>query len=454
MYVTITRGVPICQHAKSSHHFCFSQNPLFLFVRLIIFRLIPKMSTTTTSMTSTTVSNDASFSNDLTTSTENEEDVIIIIHLPTEVLIGHVVPFLDRQSLSRFAATNKELLSATQRLSTLQLPWPTRLVSKNHHCLSTKIINCVGISPDGATIAAGGSDGSISRWNLHTGEETTTTTRTQQPVLEGGQQHCDGAVVAIAFSKDGRRMASASSSNTDHHHTIVLWYDDKIFKTIDAGQDAVTCLDFGPHFLASGHAQREAIKLWNLSHGTCDTEFRGRSVGGGKVETMQVSDDGRHIRVTADDGSIKLWNSQGSTYDFWVGGCQNAVGQSPTTGGLVIASVVVNNDIHRDDDDCLMLWNRERREHFQLAIEQHPRAFVFSPNAEKLAVVDHSNFVKIWNVETGRIESTCTIHQDEHAHSFDSLTFSSDSKWLVAISSRQQQQQQQQNNQTIRVMQT
>jgi WD40 repeat protein len=389
--------------------------------------------TTTTTTTTTTNSN---------ASTTSSKNVVIRVHLPTEVLIGHVVPFLDRQSFSRFARTNKEMRLATQRLlitsknnnnNTTNIPWPTHLVRKNHFSR----IKCLAISPDNTTIMAGVSDGSIARWNIIQGEQAS---------LQGG--HWPGeAVVAIAHSKDGRWMASASTD-----HTIVLWRHQQIWKKIHAGH--VTCLSFGPDdVLASGHSHGEAaIKLWNPSDGARIAEFR--AGGDGRVETMRVSECGRRIRATADDGSIKSWNVSDGTYEFWVGSHKNAVGELLTNnnnnknnndsgGGLVIASVA-------HDDSHLVLWNRERRQHFQLLSpsasstststsssrngHSHPLEFAFSPNADRLASVDHSNSIKVWNVETGHLHRTMTMDED---HSFDSLTFSSDSKLLAAISRRQ-----------------
>jgi WD40 repeat protein len=76
----------------------------------------------------------------------------------------------------------------------------------------------VAFSPDGKTLASGGSDGKIKLWDPVTGQERAT--------LEGDTD----AVFSLAFRPDGRMLASGSVG------VVMLWAEAELWEEAEVGE--------------------------------------------------------------------------------------------------------------------------------------------------------------------------------------------------------------------------
>jgi dipeptidyl aminopeptidase/acylaminoacyl peptidase len=154
------------------------------------------------------------------------------------------------------------------------------------------------LSPDGKVLASCSYDKKIILWNAATGEQLRT--------LEG---HND-AVYDVAFSRDGSVLASASGDET-----VKVWQvgTGKRLDTLgqpQAEQYAVLFSPDGRYILAGGADNR--IRVWRFDSRTeqrINPLVYARFAHEGAVIGLAFSDDGKTLVSTAEDRTLKLWDT-------------------------------------------------------------------------------------------------------------------------------------------------
>ena len=196
----------------------------------------------------------------------------------------------------------------------------------------------VAFAPDGKTIATGGADQMVRRWDVNTGKEIGTAIRlykyankvaylekdtlltfdsqntikcwnpaTGKPKLEfaGSESH----LTALAYSPDGRHVAAGGGGGDA---TIRVWEvaSGKLVAHLKAQLSDITTLRFSPDGkqIASGDSGG-AARLWDWAKGDCVRTLSGHKPW---LHTVAFSPDGKHLATGDEAGVVRVWDRASS----------------------------------------------------------------------------------------------------------------------------------------------
>ncbi len=150
----------------------------------------------------------------------------------------------------------------------------------------------VAFTPDGATLAAGLSDGSIQLFDVNSGQ------------LQSTIQGPAAGVTTLTFSPDGLQLAGGSADNL-----VRIWQvsDGQLLQTLQGHSGPIESIAFAPDgsLLVSGSADG-SVRLWRVSDGSTVSWVVGAPGG---VTAVAFSPDSADVAFGAGDGTVRLWQT-------------------------------------------------------------------------------------------------------------------------------------------------
>ncbi|HEX8178283.1 MAG TPA: adenylate/guanylate cyclase domain-containing protein [Pyrinomonadaceae bacterium] len=231
-------------------------------------------------------------------------------------------------------------------------------------------------SPDGQTIAAGSSDGTVRLWDAETGRLRRTF------YLNSGR---------IAWSPDGRMFAAGSAGSND----INLW-------DIETGQQRLhirtahlnsDCVVWSPDgtMLAAG-SNYGTVRLWSAKTGYL---LRPPSERPDRVNSIAWSPDGQTLAAQNDKGLIRLRDADTGQLRYTLQGsfAPDSIAWSPDGQTLAAGSF----------DGTVQMWDAATGQRL-ISIEGHTDYVIsvaFSSTGDILASKSMDNTIRLWRCDTG-----------------------------------------------------
>ena len=188
-------------------------------------------------------------------------------------------------------------------------------------------------STDGKVLVSGGEDGTVRTWDPVNG--------TPLNVYRGH----DGPVRAVSVNHDGSIMASGSGDRT-----VRLWRADneRAVRTFTGHDGAVTSVAFGRDYatVISGSEDR-VINVWDISSAKHALTIRGHV---GAVTTIQVSESGEFVVSGGSDNVVRMWDLKDGRMVKELKGHDDAV-------RAVVFDLGKKRILSASDDGTTKVWN-------------------------------------------------------------------------------------------------
>ena len=281
-------------------------------------------------------------------------------------------------------------------------------------------VDAVAFSPDGTTLAAASTDGNVQLW-------ATATQQVGGPALVPNGAQVD----ALAFSPDGKLLATGAQDGTAR-----LWdvsTASQVGATMASG-DAVSALTFGDGGATLATAEGDgATELWDVAT-QAQTGTALTAQGAAGVSSLAFSPDADALATGNGGGSIRLWSPAGfhqASAPLAVGPISPApaaAGRPPAVfsagGGVLAAS---------DGHGIVRLWDITTRrlggDGVPLSGNGTVTGLALSPDGKTLAVA--GRVVQLWQTATGQRIGTALPAADDGR--YQAVAFSPDGTTLATL---------------------
>jgi WD40 repeat protein len=369
---------------------------------------------------------------------------VVFWDVATGTKIRHLEDYLHEMRAVAFAPSGKTLAVACDHGVTLWAPATGELI----RTVTKKRALSVAFSPDGARLATTDEEGGVVLWAADTGQELR-----HFPRLHG-------TASCVAFSPDGKTVASGGSirnsicltnTQTGRHHRI----------SAGRRQEGIRALAFAPDGkrLASG-GEDQRVRLWNvrsweelkfLSEGPegvlVGLSANGKvtaTLGGERTVRLWETATGRLLRqmrnadwrsclALSPDGELVAFRDEEQRivlHKAATGRLLRRCGEQPSWGPWATFSAD-GKLLATGGDKAARMWDVTTGEQRQ-RLEGHTAEVVagaFSPDGKVLATGSMDGTVRFWSVATGKELHQLTAHGGLPA---TSVAFSGDGKLLAS----------------------
>ncbi|HKI33514.1 MAG TPA: WD40 repeat domain-containing protein [Gemmataceae bacterium] len=166
----------------------------------------------------------------------------------------------------------------------------------------TDWVLALAFSPDGKTLTSGGYDGTVKLWDVAAGKKSLEAPA-KAAVVPNQPPPADNAVMGLAFSPDGKTLAVGGTDTLIHLLNVA---DAKLLRSLPGHTSAVKALAFHPSgtVLVSGGKDR-TVRLWNPANGQALKALEGHTAW---VEGVAFFAQGTRLVSVGADQTIRLWD--------------------------------------------------------------------------------------------------------------------------------------------------
>ena len=258
-------------------------------------------------------------------------------------------------------------------------------------------ISSISFSPDGKTLAGGGSDKIVYLWDFRTGKR-------KQSFL--GHRE---SIFNVSFSYNGKALASASILDTNLWDTTTGIHK----KKYKGYTERSSALWLNNDEMIQANPDRKIALLSDLMTRKVKMELGGHKKS---VKSISFSPDGKTMASGSYDRTIRLWNLPEGRYKKTLKGHRKSINSMDfSSDGKLLASA--------SRDNTARVWDVETGKHkktFKGHIDEVMH-IALSPDGKTLASWGLDYILNIWDVETGQLKKTIT----EHIPPIGDMSFSS-----------------------------
>jgi WD40 repeat protein len=166
----------------------------------------------------------------------------------------------------------------------------------------TDWVLALAFSPDGKELASGGADGTVKVWEVATGKKRLDVPARAAAAPNQPPPEAD-TVMSLAFSPDGKTLAVGGSDTQIH---LLNAADGKLLRSLAGHTSSVRALAFHPGgaLLVSGGKDR-TIRLWNPANGQALKTLEGHTAW---VEGLALFAQGTRLASVGADQTLRLWD--------------------------------------------------------------------------------------------------------------------------------------------------
>ncbi len=157
-------------------------------------------------------------------------------------------------------------------------------------------------SPDGKWLASGGYDGTVKIWEISSGKKLVDVP-VKAPTMPNTDPPPPNVIHSLAFSPDGKTLAVGGSDATIH---VLNAADGKIVRSMPGHTSTVTALAFHPTGTVLVSASKDrTVRLWNPTNGQALKTLEGHTAW---VEGVTFVAQGTRLASVGADATVRLWD--------------------------------------------------------------------------------------------------------------------------------------------------
>lgn len=251
----------------------------------------------------------------------------------------------------------------------------------------------------------------------------------QEPLYNWNNSKKQGAIIATAFSPEGKFALTAEEKNvalwnTKTGQTEAYWLIKSPILSIALGQ--------GGHYALVGFTENKAEYI-DLHDGRSIRRFKHQD----KVNTVAISNNERYALTGSDDKTAILWNTQtGQTIHTW-----------PHKKRVTLVRISPDNRyaLSNASQEDVMLWDMRtgKKIHQLNSAPMTLSAASFSPDGRYLATGNLPQSLILWDLATGKSVKTWRLSKPTQwkpsATIIRAIRFSADGRHLITEDSRGEQ---------------